>query len=60
MFYGQARHTLDQKGRIILPSKYRDKLGESFLVMRGFEKCLFVYTEEGYKELEEKLSDYLS
>lgn len=55
MFYGQARHTLDQKGRIILPSKYRDKLGESFLVMRGFEKCLFVYTEEGYKELEEKL-----
>ena len=55
MFYGQAKHTIDQKGRINLPSKYRDELGESFFVMRGFEKCLFVYTEEGYKELEAKL-----
>ncbi len=55
MFYGQASHSIDAKGRIILPSKFRDELGESFLVMRGFEKCLFVYTKEGYKELEEKL-----
>ncbi len=55
MFYGQAQHSVDAKGRIILPSKFRDGLGESFLVMRGFEKCLFVYSEEGYKELEEKL-----
>jgi len=55
MFYGQAKHSIDAKGRIILPSKFRDGLGESFLVMRGFEKCLFVYSEEGYKELEEKL-----
>lgn len=58
MFYGQARHTLDQKGRIILPSKYRELLGESFFVMRGFgipERCLFVYTTENYHELEEKV-----
>ena len=55
MFYGKAKHSVDAKGRIILPSKFRDGLGESFLVMRGFEKCLFVYSKEGYKELEEKL-----
>ena len=55
MFYGQARHTIDQKGRVILPSKYRDKLGESFFVLRGFEKCLFVYAENEFRELEEKI-----
>lgn len=55
MFYGQAEHTLDQKGRVTLPSKYRDLLGESFFVLRGFEKCLFVYTEDGFHELEDKI-----
>lgn len=55
MFYGQASHTLDQKGRITLPSKFRDLLGESFFVLRGFEKCLFVYTQEGFHELEDKI-----
>lgn len=55
MFYGQAKHTIDAKGRIILPSKYREHLGESFFVLRGFEKCLFVYTQEDYHELEAKI-----
>ncbi len=55
MFYGQAKHSIDAKGRIILPSKYRENLGESFFVLRGFEKCLFVYTQEDYHELEAKI-----
>lgn len=55
MFYGQAYHTLDQKGRITLPSKFRELLGESFFVLRGFEKCLFVYTQDGFHELEDKI-----
>jgi MraZ protein len=55
MFYGQAKHSIDSKGRIILPSKYRNNLGESFFVLRGFEKCLFIYTEAGFFELEEKI-----
>ncbi|MBE7019021.1 MAG: division/cell wall cluster transcriptional repressor MraZ [Ruminococcaceae bacterium] len=55
MFYGQAKHSIDAKGRVILPSKYRENLGESFFVLRGFEKCLFVYTQEDYKELEAKI-----
>lgn len=55
MFYGRAEHSIDIKGRIILPSKYRDNLGESFFIMPGFEKCLAVYTEEGFRKLEEKL-----
>ena len=55
MFYGQAKHSIDAKGRVILPSKYRESLGESFFVLRGFEKCLFVYTEADYHELEAKI-----
>ena len=55
MFYGQAKHSIDAKGRVILPSKYREDLGESFFVLRGFEKCLFVYTKEDYRELEAKI-----
>ena len=51
MFYGQARHSIDAKGRIILPSKYRENLGESFFVLRGFDKCLMIYTKEDYNEL---------
>ena len=57
MFYGQARHTIDAKGRIILPSKYRDSLGESFFVMRGREKqaCLYIYSTDGFNEFKEKI-----
>ncbi len=55
MFYGKSKHNIDAKGRVILPSKYRENLGESFFVLRGFEKCLFVYPEEGYRELAAKI-----
>jgi len=43
MFYGLHKHTLDAKGRIIIPACYRDDLGEQFLLMRGTEECLLVY-----------------
>lgn len=43
MFFGQHKHTLDAKGRIIIPACYRDDLGEQFLLMRGNEECLLVY-----------------
>lgn len=46
MFTGEYNHTIDTKGRIIVPSKLRDGLGDKFIVTRGLEGCLFVYSEE--------------
>lgn len=42
---GEYRHTIDKKGRIIIPAKYRDKLGSIFYVTRGLEGCLYIYSD---------------
>ena len=55
MFYGQNRHAIDPKGRIICPTKYREELGEYFYVTRGLSNCLFVYPENEWKKLEDQL-----
>ncbi|WP_085992480.1 division/cell wall cluster transcriptional repressor MraZ [Oceanobacillus senegalensis] len=55
MFMGEFQHNLDSKGRIIVPSKFRDDLGEMFVVTRGLDKCLFAYPMEEWKILEHKL-----
>jgi MraZ protein len=55
MFMGEFQHNIDPKGRIIVPSKFREDLGESFVVTRGLDKCLFAYPMEEWKILEEKL-----
>ncbi len=44
MFMGEYHHTIDDKGRLIIPSKFRYELGEKFIVTRGLEKCLFIYS----------------
>ena len=56
MFIGEYNHTLDAKGRIIVPAKYRDNLGEHFYVTKGFDDCLFMYAEDDFKALQEKIS----
>ena len=43
MFMGEYHHNIDDKNRLIMPSKLRDDLGESFIVTRGIDSCLFVY-----------------
>ena len=43
MFMGEYHHSIDVKGRIIIPSKLRDELGENFIVTRGLDGCLFLY-----------------
>ena len=43
MFFGTYKHSLDTKGRIIIPANCRDELGSQFLLMRGIEECLYVY-----------------
>lgn len=44
MFIGQYNHTIDEKGRIIIPSKLRNELGNNFIVTRGLDGCLFIYS----------------
>ncbi len=46
MFMGEYNHTIDTKGRIIIPSKFREALGDEFVVTLGLDGCLFVYPNE--------------
>lgn len=55
MFLGEAPHSLDAKGRLIIPAKYRDALGEKFILAKGLDGCLFIYPMEQWHELEQKL-----
>ncbi len=51
---GKFNHTVDPKGRLFVPSKLREELGESFYVTLGLDHCLSVYTEEGWQAIVEK------
>ncbi|WP_334072070.1 MULTISPECIES: division/cell wall cluster transcriptional repressor MraZ [Paenibacillus] len=55
MFMGEFQHSIDEKGRIIIPAKFRDLLGTSFVVTRGLDQCLFVYPQQEWEVLEQKL-----
>lgn len=55
MFIGEYQHSIDNKGRIIIPSKFRDDLGEEFVMTKGLDNCLFVYPKEEWTILENKL-----
>ena len=55
MFMGEYRHNLDQKGRIIIPAKFRELLGDTFVITRGLDQCLFGYPMEEWKIIEEKI-----
>ena len=56
MFYGEHEHTIDRKGRLIIPSKFREAFKENyverFFVTRGLDTCLFVFTEDEWKKQE--------
>ncbi|GGF11802.1 transcriptional regulator MraZ [Halobacillus andaensis] len=55
MFMGEFQHNIDTKGRIIVPSKFRDELQDGFVLTRGLDQCLFAYPMNEWKLLEEKL-----
>lgn len=55
MFMGEYQHNIDGKGRIILPARIRELLGDKFIITRGMDSCLFVYTQEEWSALESKL-----
>ncbi|MDD3838983.1 MAG: division/cell wall cluster transcriptional repressor MraZ [Clostridia bacterium] len=55
MFIGEYNHSVDAKGRVIIPSKFRDNLGEKFVITKGLDGCLFVYPNDEWEMLEKKL-----
>lgn len=56
MFLGEYGHTIDDKGRLTLPAKYRAELASGVVVTRGLDKCLFVFPMDEWKKLSEKVS----
>ncbi len=56
MFIGEYHHTIDEKGRIIIPAKFREALGKSFIITRGIENCLFVYSLDNWEIITNKLN----
>ena len=57
MLMGEYNHTIDAKGRLIVPSKFREQLGNEFVVTKGLDGCLFVYSNEEWKHIEEKFRE---
>lgn len=57
MFIGEYNHTIDTKGRLIVPSKFREALGDEFVVTKGLDGCLFVYPMEEWAVFTDKLKD---
>lgn len=55
MFMGEYHHNLDDKGRLIIPSKFRNELGSDFIITRGIEKCLYVYSMDEWNNIVSKL-----
>lgn len=55
MFMGEYQHTLDIKGRLIIPAKFRESLGASAVMTRGLDNCLFLFPQSEWLILEEKL-----
>jgi len=56
MFMGEYHHNIDDKNRLVIPSTYRSILGETFIITRGLEKCLYIYTEAEWQKIVDKLA----
>ncbi|HBE77615.1 MAG TPA: cell division/cell wall cluster transcriptional repressor MraZ [Firmicutes bacterium] len=57
MLLGEYQHSLDEKGRLIIPAKFREDLGENFVITRGLDNCLFAYPLSQWKTIEEKVKE---
>lgn len=56
MFIGEFHHNIDEKGRLIVPSKFRSELGERFIITRGLDNCIFVYSLGEWTTITKKLT----
>ena len=57
MLMGEFHHNIDDKGRLILPAKFREELGEEFVITRGLEECLFVYSKDEWSKITSRLNN---
>ena len=55
MLMGEYHHNIDDKGRLIIPSKFRYELGEKFIITRGLDKCLFIYPQSEWEKIVKRL-----
>lgn len=55
MFIGEYHHTIDEKKRLIIPTRFRNDLGKEFIITRGIDKCLYVYSKSSWDEITNKL-----
>ena len=56
MLLGEFHHNIDDKGRLVIPTKFREELGSEFIITRGIEKCLYVYSLNEWEKLVSKLN----
>jgi len=56
MFIGEYQHTIDEKGRLAIPAKFRNELAKGAVVTRGLDNCLFLYPQKDWEELAQKLA----
>jgi len=56
LFYGEYNHTIDQKGRVILPSGFRENLGDKFMVAKWLDDCLSVFPASEWDKIQEKIA----
>lgn len=52
MLFGEYQHNIDEKGRMIMPAKFRDDLGDSFILTKGLDNCLAVYSKKEWQAIE--------
>ncbi|MBO8128603.1 MAG: division/cell wall cluster transcriptional repressor MraZ [Peptococcaceae bacterium] len=55
MFIGEYQHTMDSKGRLFIPARFREGLGEKFVITKGLDRCLFLYSAHEWEIMEKKL-----
>ena len=58
MLIGQYEHSLDVKGRLIMPAKLRADIGERFIICKGLDGCLFAFSQEEWSNFEKKLDSF--
>ncbi len=57
MLIGEYEHSLDVKGRLIMPAKLRTDIGERFIITKGLDGCLFVFSQDEWSNFENKLKE---
>ena len=57
MLMGEFHHNLDEKSRLIIPSKFRNELGDTVVITKGLDKCLFIYSEQEWNKIMQKVSN---